>query len=85
MTTAIHFSKALTQRTKARRMMKPRWLTKREKPNSKIEKLRIRLITKMQAKNFDLEILSLHSNWGHGAAELALGNSLRADPCPTLI
>jgi len=39
----------------------------------------------MQAKNFDLELLSLHPNWGHGAAELALGNSLRADPCPTLI
>jgi len=66
-------------------MMKPRRLTKREKPNSKIEKLRIRLIMKMQAKNFDLELLSLHRNWGHGAAELALGNSLRADPCPTLI
>jgi len=39
----------------------------------------------MQAKNFDLELLSLHPNRGHGAAELALGNSLRADPYPTLI
>jgi len=66
-------------------MMKSRRLTKGEKPNSRIKKLRIRLITKMQAKNFDLELLSLHPNWGHGAVELALGNSLRADPCPTLI
>jgi len=50
---------------------------RRAKPNSKIKKLRIRLtITKMQVKNFDLELLSLHPNRGHGAAELALGNSL---------
>jgi len=29
----------------------------------------------MQAKNFNLEILSLHPNRGHGTPELALGNS----------
>jgi len=33
------------------------------------------IITKMQAKNFNLEILSLHPNWGHGTTESALGNS----------
>jgi len=56
----------------------------RAKPNSKIKKLRIKLIiTKMQTKNFDLELLSLHPNWGHGTSESALGP--RTDPCPTLL
>jgi len=39
----------------------------------------------MQAKNFDLELLNSHPNWGHETPESALGNSPRADPCPTLI
>jgi len=52
------------------------------KPNSKIKKLRIRLIiTKMQVKNFTPELLSLHPNWGHGTPESAIAP--RADPCPT--
>jgi len=39
---------------------------RKAKPNSKIEKLRIRLIiAKMQAKNFGPELLSLHPNRGH--------------------
>jgi len=54
---------------------------RRAKPNSKIKKLRIRLtITKMQVKNFDLEFLSLHPNWGHGTFELALDNGLSSRP-----
>jgi len=41
------------------------------KPNSKIKKLRIRLIiSKMQAKNFGPELLSLHPNRKHGTFTL---------------
>jgi len=98
MTTAIYFHETLIQhnaRSNSERtdewrnreiLRKKRKSYEKREPNSKIKKLRSRLtITKMQAKNFDLELFSLHPNRGHGAAELALGNSLRADPCPTLI
>jgi len=54
---------------------------RKAKPNSKIKKLRIRLIiTKMQAKNFGPELLSLHPNQGHGTPESALDNSPSSRP-----
>jgi len=34
----------------------------------------------MHAKNFDLELFSLHPNWGHGTSESALGNSPPSRP-----
>jgi len=54
---------------------------RKAKPNSKIKKLRIRLIiTKMQAKNFGSELISLHSNRRHRTPESALGNSPSSRP-----
>jgi len=54
---------------------------RKAKPNSKIKKLRIRLIiSKMQAKNFSPEFLSLHPNQGHGTPESTLGNSPSSRP-----
>jgi len=51
------------------------------KSYSKMKKLKTRLIiTKTQAKNFDLELLRLHPNRGHGYSELALGNSPTGRP-----
>jgi len=72
MTTAIYLTKCQYSATRTATPYK-----KITKPNSKIEKLRIRLIiAKMQAKDFNLEFLRLHPNRGHGTPESALGNSL---------
>jgi len=70
MTTAIYFNEMLTQQNARgnserqdssgdRNGETATIYVRKAKPNSKIKKLRIRLIiTKMQAKNFDPELLS---------------------------
>jgi len=90
MTTTIYFHETLIQHNARGNSERTgdawRNRERRARPNSEIKKSRIRLtMTKMQAKNFDLKLLSLHPNWGHGTPESALGNSPRVDPCPTLI
>jgi len=92
MTTAIYFNEMPTQRNARGNSERQdcsgdrigetaATYVRKAKINSKIKKLRIRLIiTKMQAKNFGPELLCLHLNRGHGILESTLSNNLSSRP-----